>query len=169
MRLRPWRKTKVLPSGIQVGCPANPALPRPPPPRPPALRVSSVIGCFWAKAEAARRRMLNFVMVEIVAIREGDVHRRDAETLRKRRVQCHGRARGGMGWETREECPQEWGHGSLKAAPRLGFRRERQEQDAQGCRGKVESSAFRIVTDLVILFIFSAIPSMNIVLHRGHP
>src|SRR5450759_4454354 len=69
MRLRAWRKTKVLPSGIQVGCPAPP---RPPPPRPPALRVSSVIGCFWAKAEAARRRrMLNFVMVAIVAIRGG--------------------------------------------------------------------------------------------------
>src|ERR1019366_7820361 len=67
IRLGAGRKTKLLPSGIQVGCPANPAPPRPPP-RPPALRVSSVIGCFWAKAEAARRRrMLNFVMVGIVA------------------------------------------------------------------------------------------------------
>ena len=37
------------------------------------------------------------------------------------------------------------------------------------CRGKVETSAFRRVTDLVILFIFSAIPLTNIVLHRGHP
>src|ERR1022692_633748 len=37
------------------------------------------------------------------------------------------------------------------------------------CRGKVESSAFRRVPDLVILLIFSAIPSTNIVLHRGHP
>src|ERR1039457_3026903 len=36
------------------------------------------------------------------------------------------------------------------------------------CRGKVESSALRIVTDVIIL-LFSAIPSMNIVLHRGHP
>ena|ERR1035437_8075029 len=41
----------------------------------------------------------------------------NAEALRrreKRRVLCHGRARGGMGWETREACPHEWGHGSLK-------------------------------------------------------
>jgi hypothetical protein len=37
------------------------------------------------------------------------------------------------------------------------------------CHGKVESSAFRRVPDASILFIFSAIPSMNIVLHRGHP
>jgi hypothetical protein len=29
------------------------------------------MGCFWAKAKAARRRMLNFVMVAIVAIRRG--------------------------------------------------------------------------------------------------
>src|ERR1039458_4300410 len=70
MRLCAWRKTKLLPPGIQVGDPANPAPPRPPP-RPPALRVSSVIGCFWANAQAARRRMLNFVMVAIVAIWRG--------------------------------------------------------------------------------------------------
>ena len=37
------------------------------------------------------------------------------------------------------------------------------------CQGKVESSAFRRVSDAVILLLFSAIPSMNIVLHRGHP
>src|ERR1039457_37844 len=36
------------------------------------------------------------------------------------------------------------------------------------CRGKVESSVLRIVTDVIILLFFSAIPSMNIVLHRGH-
>src|ERR1035437_556938 len=36
------------------------------------------------------------------------------------------------------------------------------------CRGKVESYALRIVTDVITL-LFSAIPSMNIVLHRGHP
>src|ERR1019366_2685980 len=70
MRLCAWRKTKLLPPGIQVGDPANPAPPRPPP-RPPALRVSSVIGCFWANAQAARRTMLNFVMVAIVAIWRG--------------------------------------------------------------------------------------------------
>src|ERR1035438_1502566 len=70
IRLRAWRKTKVLPSGIQVGGPANPAPPRPPP-RPPALRVSSVIGCFWANAQAARRKMLNFVIGAIVAIWRG--------------------------------------------------------------------------------------------------
>src|SRR4051794_37570950 len=59
---------KVLPSGIQVGGPAKPAPPRPPP-RPPALSVSNVMGCFWANAEAARRiRMLNFVIVAIVAM-----------------------------------------------------------------------------------------------------
>jgi len=27
---------------------------------------------------------------------------------------CHGGARCGTEWETREECPHEWGHGSLK-------------------------------------------------------
>src|ERR1035438_4610069 len=70
MRLRPCRKRKLLPSGIQVTGAAIPAPPRPPPPRPAVLRVSSVMGCFWAKAEAARRRMLNFVMVAIVAIRQ---------------------------------------------------------------------------------------------------
>src|ERR1035437_4009463 len=61
----------------------------------------------------------------------------NAEALRrreKRRVLCHGRARGGMGWETREACPHEWGHGSLKGYAtvlrrranelRMGFRRE---------------------------------------------
>src|ERR1035441_7788908 len=37
------------------------------------------------------------------------------------------------------------------------------------CRGKVESSALRIVTDVIILLFFSAIPSMNIVLHRPPP
>src|SRR5664280_1981267 len=37
------------------------------------------------------------------------------------------------------------------------------------CRSKVESFALRIVTDVIILLFFSAIPSMNIVLHRGHP
>src|SRR5437899_7600519 len=63
MRLRPCRVTKVLPSGIQVGWPANPAPPRPPP-RPPAWRDSSVMGFFWAKAERERRRMrLSFVIV----------------------------------------------------------------------------------------------------------
>src|ERR1035438_6680622 len=39
----------------------------------------------------------------------------------------------------------------------------------QRCRGKVESSAFRIVSDLVILLPLAAIPSINIVLHRAHP
>src|ERR1035437_7270682 len=43
-------------------------------------------------------------------------------------------ARGGTGWETGEECPHEWGHGSLKGYAtvlrrsinelRMGFRRE---------------------------------------------
>src|ERR1017187_5599306 len=37
------------------------------------------------------------------------------------------------------------------------------------CRGKVESSAFRIVSDLVILSLLAAIPSTGIVLHRAHP
>src|ERR1035441_430349 len=37
------------------------------------------------------------------------------------------------------------------------------------CRGKVESSAFRIVSDLVILYLLAAIPSTGIVLHRAHP
>src|SRR5260370_18022529 len=69
MRLRPWRKTKLLPSGIQVGAPANPP---PRPPRPPALRVSSVIGCFCAKTDAARRRkMQNLLIITIVAIGYG--------------------------------------------------------------------------------------------------
>ena len=59
---------------VQVGCPAKPAPPRPPP-RPAELRVSSVIGCFWANAEAARRRkMLNFVTIAIVAIWYGTAH-----------------------------------------------------------------------------------------------
>src|ERR1035437_6063588 len=70
MRLCAWGKTKLLPPGIRGGDPATPAPPRPPP-RPPALRVSSVIGCFWANAQAARRTMLNFVMVAIVAIWRG--------------------------------------------------------------------------------------------------
>src|ERR1035438_8570106 len=54
MRLCAWRKTKLLPPGIQVGDPANPAPPRPPP-RPPALRVSSVIGCFRSVEHEAVR------------------------------------------------------------------------------------------------------------------
>ena len=55
--------------------------------------------------------------------------------------------------------------------PKLGFQRRIKGcvKSVSKCRGKVESSAFRRVTDLVILFIFSAIPSMNIVLRRGHP
>src|ERR1035437_6003349 len=36
-------------------------------------------------------------------------------------------------------------------------------------RGKVESSGFRRLTDLIIFYRFPAIPSTNIVLHRGHP
>src|ERR1017187_5083933 len=37
------------------------------------------------------------------------------------------------------------------------------------CRGKVESSAFRIVSDLVILSLLAAIPSTGIVSQRAHP
>src|SRR5450759_4929026 len=33
---------------------------------------------------------------------------------RKRRVQCHGRTPWWKGMGNPEECPQEWGHGSLK-------------------------------------------------------
>src|ERR1035437_171899 len=37
------------------------------------------------------------------------------------------------------------------------------------CRGKVESSGFRRLTDVIIFYRFPAIPSTNIVLHRGNP
>src|SRR5450759_2976979 len=112
MRLRAWRKTKVLPSGIQVGGPANPAPPRPPP-RPPALRDSSVIGCFWAKAEAARRRrMPNFVMVAIVAIRW---RRFTAEFNATEEL------RGGRGWATRKNAPKNGGRPEGTRPERLRY------------------------------------------------
>src|SRR5450759_5277939 len=41
-------------------------------------------------------------------------HRRDAESAEiSAEFHVTEELRGGMGWETREECPQEWGHGSL--------------------------------------------------------
>ncbi len=44
-----------------------------------------------------------------------------------------------------------------------------EEAEKTDCRGKVESSGFRRVSDVAILSLFPAIPSKDIVLHRGHP
>src|ERR1039457_3414483 len=43
-------------------------------------------------------------------------------------------ARGGMGWETGEECPHEWGHGSLKGYATV--HRRRGNELRMGCREK---------------------------------
>src|SRR6266478_8700044 len=50
--------------------------------------------------------------------------------------------------------------GQTRRFPPCGFRRR---------RGKVESSGFRGVNGMVLLNRLPAIPSTNIVLHRGHP
>src|SRR5450756_29887 len=61
---------------------------------------------------------------------------------RERRVQCHGRTPWWKGMGNPEECPQEWGHGSLKGYAtvlrrsinelRRGFRREKETQNGVG-------------------------------------
>src|SRR5450759_3896198 len=82
-------------------------------PRPPALRDSSVIGCFWAKAEAARRRrMPNFVMVAIVAIRW---RRFTAEFNATEEL------RGGRGWATRKNAPKNGGRPEGTRPERLRY------------------------------------------------